>query len=122
MEPTSQIIRGYAGGMTRAYGTVNVNLTVDLVTNDVGIFVVHEDIQLIPIIIRHIFLKRTNVTIVIRNNQVRLIQRKKLSALPEIGEPPHRKIRYGQKRRQYHRIPLDLLPSATHEIIQGMYT
>jgi hypothetical protein len=36
MQPTSQNIRGHAGGITRAYGTVNVNLTVDLVTVDVG--------------------------------------------------------------------------------------
>jgi hypothetical protein len=48
---TSHSIRGCAGGITQTYGTVNVNLTVDLITADVEAFVVNDDIQLIPIII-----------------------------------------------------------------------
>jgi hypothetical protein len=32
IHPTSHSIRGYAGGITQTYGTVNVNLTVDLIT------------------------------------------------------------------------------------------
>jgi hypothetical protein len=43
MHPTSHSIRGYAGGITRAYGTVNVNFAVDLITADVEAFTVDEN-------------------------------------------------------------------------------
>jgi hypothetical protein len=44
--------------MTRAYGTVNINLPVDLVIADVAAVVVDDDIQLIPIFIGQTLLKK----------------------------------------------------------------
>jgi hypothetical protein len=42
---TSQCIRGYAGGTTQAIGVAAVTLTVDLVTAEVTVFVVADEIR-----------------------------------------------------------------------------
>jgi hypothetical protein len=49
IHPTSHSIRGHAGGIIRAYGTVDVALTVDIIAAAEAI-AVDEDLQLIPII------------------------------------------------------------------------
>jgi hypothetical protein len=91
IHPTSHSIRGYAGGITRARGVVHVNLTVALVNADVEAIVVEDHVQMIPVIIGQPFINRTNVTLVVRDNQVRLFE-KHLAALPEIDELPPRKL------------------------------
>jgi hypothetical protein len=75
----------------RARGTVNITLTVDLITAEVEAVVVEDSIQLIPIIVGQSFLNSANVTLVLRNNQIRLFE-KHLAVLPEIDELPPRKI------------------------------
>jgi hypothetical protein len=91
MHPTSLDIGGYAGGTTRARGTVYITLTIDLITAEVEAVVVEDSIQWIPIIVGQSFLNRANVTQVLRNNQIRLFE-KHLAELPEIDELPPRKI------------------------------
>jgi hypothetical protein len=68
-----------------------VNLTVDLVNADVEAIVVEDHVQMIPVIIGKPFINCTNVTLVARDNQVRLFE-KHLAALPEIDELPPRKL------------------------------
>jgi hypothetical protein len=86
IHPTSLDIGGYAGGTTRARGTVYITLTVDLITAEV-----EDSIQSIPRIVGQSFLNRANVTLVQRNNQIRLFE-KHLAELPEMDELPPRKI------------------------------
>jgi hypothetical protein len=74
LQPTMQCIRGYAGGATRASGITDVTLTVDLVTADVTAFVVANEVQSVPIIIGQSFLNRACVTMMLRDNQVRLFE------------------------------------------------
>jgi hypothetical protein len=50
LQPTMQYIRGYAGGATRASGVTDLTVTVDLVTADVTVFVVADEVQSVPII------------------------------------------------------------------------
>jgi hypothetical protein len=82
-----QYIRGYAGGSTRARGVTDVTLTVDLVTADVTVFVVADEVQSVPIIIGQSFLNRASVTMVLRDNHVRLFENH-LAALPDIDDLP----------------------------------
>jgi hypothetical protein len=91
LQPTMQCIRGYAGGATRASGVTDVTLTVDLVTADVTVYVVADEVQSVPIIIRQSFLDRACVTMVLRDNRVSSFE-KHLAALPDIGNLPPRKL------------------------------
>jgi hypothetical protein len=95
---TSHSIRGHAGGIIRAYGTVDVALTVDLIIAAAEAIVVDEDLQLIPIIIGQVFLICKNVTIVIRNNQVRLFVRIILLPCQRLLSCHLEKSRCGQTR------------------------
>jgi hypothetical protein len=88
---TSQCIRGYAGGTTQAIGVVTVTLTVDLVTAEVTVFVVADEIQSVSIIIGQSFLNQANVTVVLRNNEIRLFE-KSLAALTDLDDLPPRKL------------------------------
>jgi hypothetical protein len=80
IHPTSLDIGGYAGC------AACMTLTLDLITAEV-----EYSIQSIPIIVGQSFLNRAYVTLVLRNNQIRLFE-KHLAELPEIDELPPRKI------------------------------
>jgi hypothetical protein len=89
--PTSQCIRGYAGGTTRAIGVAAVTLTVDLATAEVAVFVVADEVQSVSIIIGQSFLNQANVTVVLRDNEIRLFE-KNLAALTDLDDLPPRKL------------------------------
>jgi predicted aspartyl protease len=83
IRPTSLNIGVYAGGVTRARGTVSVTLTVDLITAEAEAVVVEDSVQLVPVIVGQSFLNRANVTLVLQTNQIRLFD-KNLAELPEV--------------------------------------
>jgi hypothetical protein len=49
--PSTQLIRGYAGGVTPALGEAEVTLTVDLITAKVTASIVEDRVQSVPVII-----------------------------------------------------------------------
>jgi hypothetical protein len=89
--PTTQCIRGYAGATTQAIGVAALTLTVDLVTAEVTVFVVADEIQPVSIIIGQSFLNQANVAMVLRNNEIPLFE-KNLAALTDLDDLPPRKL------------------------------
>jgi hypothetical protein len=87
----SQLIRGYAGGVTPALGEAEVTLTVDLITAKVTASIVEDRVQSVPVIIGQTILNRAGVTMVLRDNQIRLFD-KHLAALPGLDDLPSRKV------------------------------
>jgi hypothetical protein len=66
-------------------------LTVDLVTADVTVYVVANEVQTVPLIVGKSFLNRAGVTMVLRDNQLRLFE-KHLAVLPDIDALPQRRL------------------------------
>ncbi|KAJ3634751.1 hypothetical protein MTP99_007696 [Tenebrio molitor] len=89
--PSAQLIRGYAGGVTPALGEAEVTLTVDLITAKVTASIVEDRVQSVPVIIGQTILNRAGVTMVLRDNQIRLFD-KHLAALPGLDDLPSRKV------------------------------
>nr|KAH0807678.1 hypothetical protein GEV33_015113 [Tenebrio molitor] len=89
--PSTQLIRGYAGGVTPALGEAEVTLTVDLITAKVTASIVEDRVQSVPVIIGQTILNRAGVTMVLRDNQIRLFD-KHLAALPGLDDLPSRKV------------------------------
>jgi hypothetical protein len=89
--PSTQLIRGYAGGVTPALGEAEVTLTVDLITAKVTATIVEDRVQSVPVIIGQTILNRAGVTMVLRDNQIRLFD-KHLAALPGLDDLPSRKV------------------------------
>jgi hypothetical protein len=73
VHPTSHNNRGYADEITRAYGTVNINLPVGRITADVAAVSLDDHVQLIPIVVGQTLVKLTNATSAIHNDQVSLL-------------------------------------------------
>jgi hypothetical protein len=89
--PSTQLIRGYAGGVTPALGEAEVTLTVDLITAKVTASIVEDRVQSVPVIIGQTILNRAGVTMVLRDNQIRLFD-KHLAALLGLDDLPSRKV------------------------------
>ncbi|KAJ3626844.1 hypothetical protein MTP99_017312, partial [Tenebrio molitor] len=89
--PSTQLIRGYAGGVTPALGEAEVTLTVDLITAKVTASIVEDRVQSVPVIIGQTILNRAGVTMVLRDNQIRLFD-KHLAVLPGLDDLPSRKV------------------------------
>jgi hypothetical protein len=66
-------------------------LTVDLITADVEVYIVDNEVQAVPILVGQSFLNRANVTMVLRDNQIRLFE-KHLAVLPDVDALPPRKL------------------------------
>jgi hypothetical protein len=66
-------------------------LAVDLVTADVEAYIMDDEVQEVPIIVGQSFLNRANVTMVMKDNQVRLFE-KHLAILPDVDALPPRKF------------------------------
>jgi hypothetical protein len=86
-----QLIRGYAGGVTPALGEAEVTLTVDLITAKVTASIVEDRVRSVPVIIGQTILNRAGVTMVLRDNQIRLFD-KHLAVLPGLGDLPSREV------------------------------
>jgi predicted aspartyl protease len=89
--PSTQLIRGYAGGVTPALGEAEVTLTVDLITAKVTASIVEDRVQSVPVIIGQTILNRAGVTMVLRDNQIRLFD-KHLAVLPGLDDLPREKL------------------------------
>jgi hypothetical protein len=89
--PSTQLIRGYAGGVAPALGEAEVTLTVDLITAKVTASIVEDRVQSVPVIIGQTILNRAGVTMVLRDNQIRLFD-KHLAVLPGLDDLPSRKV------------------------------
>jgi hypothetical protein len=68
-----------------------LTLTVDLVTADVEGYIVDNEVQAVLIIVGRSFLNRANVTMMLRDNQIRLFE-KHLGVLPDVDALPPRKL------------------------------
>jgi hypothetical protein len=89
--PSTQLIRGYAGGVTPALGEAEVTLTVDLITAKVTASIVEDRVQSVLVITGQTILNRVGVTMVLRDNQIRLFDNH-LAALPGLDDLPSRKV------------------------------
>jgi hypothetical protein len=91
MHPTSQTIRGYGGSIIQAKGVVHFTLTVDLVTADVEAYVVDDEVQTVPVIVGQSFFNRANVTMVLRDDRIRVFENH-LAVLPGVDILPPPKL------------------------------
>lgn len=90
-QDTNKYINGYAGGSTKALGKATVTLKVDLVETKVEVLLVDDVVQCVPVIIGQTFLNSANVTLVLRDDELRLFD-KTMASLPSVDLLPPRKV------------------------------
>ncbi|XP_068897798.1 uncharacterized protein [Tenebrio molitor] len=78
-------------GVTPALGEAEVTLTVDLITAKVTASIVEDRVRSVPVIIGQTILNRAGVTMVLRDNQIRLFD-KHLAVLPGLDDLPSREV------------------------------
>ncbi|KAJ3650016.1 hypothetical protein Zmor_021729 [Zophobas morio] len=96
MNPCSYLIRGYCNGNTSAIGKVWIDLKVDLVHDKVEAVVVHDEVQTVPILVGQTFINAKNRTLVVQDDDVRLIG-KELSNINLDAVPPKKMTLYCQE-------------------------
>ncbi|KAJ8953799.1 hypothetical protein NQ318_006646 [Aromia moschata] len=87
----NKILRGYGGSIIPVLGEANAVLEVDLIQASVEVVVVSDSVQSVPLMIGQTFINQSDVTVVIKDNRLRLFK-SCLAALPEIEQLSPRKI------------------------------
>ncbi|KAJ8937624.1 hypothetical protein NQ318_003741 [Aromia moschata] len=88
---SKKILRGYGGSVIPVLGEANAVLEVDLIQASVEVVVVSDSVQSVPLMIGQTFINQSDVTVVIKDNRLRLFK-SCLAALPEIEQLSPRKI------------------------------
>lgn len=88
---STKTLRGYGGGFVPVLGETKANLTVDLVEAEVDMLIVDDSTQIVPVLVGQAFLNQANVTVLIKNGELRLFD-SALAALPEVEDLPPKKI------------------------------